>query len=113
MRYPVQTCTNSGLHGYETSRTLPIPPRYQCDWEVVEKQPCGDWIEGGSKEVWSHVRTAHGLKGLYSIWCHCKWGGCLEKLKVSSLQRHIAKHLNIKWCCSSCDMVFARHDYVR
>lgn len=88
-------------------------PRYQCDWEVAEKQPCGEWIEGGSKEVWSHVRTAHGLKGLYSGWCHCRWGGCLEKLRVSSLQRHLAKHLDIKWRCSSCDIVFARYDYVR
>ena len=87
--------------------------RHQCKWEVAENQPCGEWIEGGSKEVWIHVRTAHGLKGLYNGWCHCGWVGCLEKLKVSSLQRHLAKHLVIKWRCSSCDIVFSRDDYVR
>lgn len=89
------------------------PPRYRCDWEVAKEQPCGRWIEGGSKEVWTHVRTTHGLKGRYSGWCHCQWGGCLERLKVSSLQRHLAKHLDIRWRCSSCNMIFARCDYVR
>lgn len=87
--------------------------RYRCNWEVAKEQPCGKWIEGGSKEVWIHVRTAHGLKGHYSGWCHCRWSGCLEKLRVSSLQRHLAKHLDIRWRCSNCDMIFARCDYVR
>ena len=87
--------------------------RYQCNWEVAEDRPCGEWIEGGGKEVWIHVRTAHGLKGLYSGWCRCRWVGCLEELKVSSLQRQLARHLDIKWRCSGCDMVFSREDYVR
>ena len=87
--------------------------RYQCNWEVSEERPCGEWIGGGSKEVWIHVRTAHGLKGKYGGWCHCRWGGCLEKLKVSSLRRHLARHLEIRWRCSGCDTVFSRYDYVR
>ncbi|KAG9312077.1 hypothetical protein JVU11DRAFT_7360 [Chiua virens] len=89
------------------------PSRYQCQWEVVKNGPCGEWIEGGSKEIWAHVRTCHGLKGHYGGRCQCKWGGCLEPLNVSSLHRHLAKHLDIKWRCSKCNAISARHDCVR
>ncbi|KIJ65897.1 hypothetical protein HYDPIDRAFT_109980 [Hydnomerulius pinastri MD-312] len=54
---------------------------YQCCWEGDNYQQCGVWVEGGIKEVWKHVQKAHGLRGLYSGSCHCKWGGCEEKLK--------------------------------
>ncbi|KAI9459998.1 hypothetical protein HD554DRAFT_2135277 [Boletus coccyginus] len=102
--------SKSGVPSHPSSR---YSSRYRCNWEVAKNQPCGEWVEGGNKEVWMHVRTAHGLKGLYSGWCHCSWGGCLERLRVSSLQRHLAKHLEIKWRCSSCGSVFSRCDYVR
>lgn len=99
-----QSTTNGGSHSSS---------RYQCHWQTTGEQSCGEWIEGGCKEMWVHVRTTHGLKGRYSSWCLCRWGGCLEKLKVSSLQRHLATHLDIRWRCSNCDMIFSRRDYAR
>ena len=114
---PVISCTDLNGPEFAQLRVITNPShtssRYQCNWGITENRPCGEWIEGGSREVWRHVRTAHGLKGLYSGWCRCRWVGCLEELKVSSLQQHLARHLDIRWRCSGCDMVFSREDYVR
>ncbi|KIJ15499.1 hypothetical protein PAXINDRAFT_99377 [Paxillus involutus ATCC 200175] len=64
---PLSSLQGQGIK--TVSNKIPLS-NYRCCWKVDDHQLCGAWIEGGSKEVWMHVRKAHGLKGRYSGSCH-------------------------------------------
>ncbi|KAG0705698.1 hypothetical protein DFH29DRAFT_872860 [Suillus ampliporus] len=87
---------------------------YQCAWDD-EHSPCGMFIEGTPRDIFSHLRQHHGLFHNVKDALECRWSSCSidGPLKMGSIARHILRHLGIQFRCSRCELVMARDDVVR
>ncbi|KAG2036904.1 hypothetical protein BDR03DRAFT_1011255 [Suillus americanus] len=86
---------------------------YRCSWDT-QHSPCGMFIEGSPRDILSHFRERHGIVYTADADLECRWSSCsMDKLlKMSSIPRHIGRHLGIQFRCSQCGLM-ARDDVVR
>lgn len=87
---------------------------YQCKWDT-QGSPCRRWIEGGVREIRTHLRIYHGVQGQAKDPIRCKWFGCSDErdFKYSSIPRHIVTHLKVTLLCSNCRTQFPRDDRIQ
>lgn len=86
---------------------------YRCCWDT-RGSPCRFFIEGSPMDILSHLRERHGVVYSADADIECCWSPCSmdRRLKMSSITRHIARHLGIQFKCSRCGLT-ARDDVVR
>ncbi|KAG1750752.1 hypothetical protein EDB19DRAFT_1846355 [Suillus lakei] len=87
---------------------------YRCAWDT-QHSPCGMFIEGTPREIFSHLRQRHGVPHNANEELQCRWSPCSTDgpLKMGSFARHITRHLGIQFRCSQCELVMARDDVAR
>ncbi|KIK41770.1 hypothetical protein CY34DRAFT_187560 [Suillus luteus UH-Slu-Lm8-n1] len=104
----VETCVAIDARGAE----VPTPV-YRCRWDT-QHSPCGMFISGAHRDIFSHLRERHGIMYTADADLECLWSPCSMNrcLKMSSIARHIERHLGIQFRCSRCEFT-AREDVVR
>ncbi|KAG1866828.1 hypothetical protein F4604DRAFT_1927801 [Suillus subluteus] len=95
------------------ARNAEVALVYRCSWDT-QHSPCGMFIEGSPRDILSHLRERHGIVHSGDADLECRWSSCSmdKRLKMSSIARHIGKHLGIQFKCSRCGLT-ARDDVVR
>lgn len=96
------------------ARDAEVPtPVYRCCWDE-QHYPCGMFIQGAPRDILSHLRERHDIMHTADAELECRWSSCsMDKpLKMSSITRHIGKHMGIQFKCSLCEFM-ARDDVVR
>ncbi|KAF9228389.1 hypothetical protein BS17DRAFT_335335 [Gyrodon lividus] len=85
---------------------------YRCQWDLHDR-PCGMWVEGGLKEIRTHLRNYHDVSNRGNDSITCYWLGCFNERKPDSMSRHVMTHLGVRSACTNCGQTFARGDCAR
>lgn len=81
---------------------------FQCMWNCPNGLHCNDLIRG--RDISSHLRVVHGIRGHGKSHVNCLWHGCNMTLNKESLLRHVEEvHLRIVYSCD-CGKTFSRKD---
>ncbi|KAI9570685.1 hypothetical protein HD554DRAFT_306556 [Boletus coccyginus] len=88
-------------------------PQLICQWVSMDNHSliCGTPLSTDAKQVCTHFRHAHDVRGNEKVIVGCFWRNCQAlPMQRGSLLRHVlAVHLGLlRWRCEACGRVFSR-----
>ncbi|KAH7903876.1 hypothetical protein BJ138DRAFT_1119967 [Hygrophoropsis aurantiaca] len=86
---------------------------YKCEWVSIDGQFCDMHFASDQNSIFRHLEERHQVSRVGTSLC--RWGSCRVPyaLRHDTIARHVMRHVDIRWACSSCPFTATRRDNVK